>query len=107
MSREKLTLIEWPVWYWNVEPIESFADPGEPPTNRLARQLAGFVGSASGSTNSSDGPLPSGAVGQGALSEYVKSWSVSPSGPSSATRSPPLERLALAYPVGAKLMELP
>src|SRR6266513_1746813 len=38
--------------------------PGEPLLLALARQFAGSSGSANGSITSSDGPLPSGAVGQ-------------------------------------------
>ena len=56
---------------------------------------------------SSDGPKPSGDTGHGATSSKMKSCKTSPLGPSSATRSPPLLRFAVAYPVGTRLMPAP
>ena len=47
-----------------------FSAPGLPPFIKLAAQLAPTLLSRFGSSNESDGPLPSGAVGQGAVSKY-------------------------------------
>jgi cytochrome P450 len=68
-------------------------EPGVPFSTALARQLAGSAGLPSGSMISSEGPSPSGSVGQGRLSSYAKLCSVCPTGPISAIASPALSSL--------------
>src|SRR5665647_1355577 len=79
------------------------ARPGVPPVVDRARQLAGTELSAVGDASSSEGPVPSAAVGHGATFEYVTesttrvpcaSTTASPESSSEPVNSPPTNRLA-------------
>ncbi len=52
-----------------IAPSALFTAPGVPPTTTLAAQLAVQALAWSGSTSSSEGPPPAGAVGHGVLFE--------------------------------------